>query len=111
MQAGPPGFIRSIARAWAIYAPAADDDVIRRLAYAADDTAEIEDEWAQRIIDLADGRSVGEIVDTLYGEELRAGAWMADIGIWSAHYAGSVIKVVLDLADRGYIQLRDASRS
>lgn len=68
----------------------------------------MEGDWERRIVDLADGRSVGEIIAIIYGEELKAGAWMVDIGIWSDLFARSVITVINELADRGYIQLRGA---
>ena len=75
----------------------------RRLVHSTPDTPVLEDRWARRIMELGDGRSVMEIIETIYGEELRAGAWMADIGLWSHLCARSVAKVIHELEDRGYI--------
>jgi hypothetical protein len=79
----------------------------RQLVYAVAEAPGDEYHWAKTIIELGDGRSVREIIETIYRDELSAGAWMADIGLWSDLYAREVTEAIHDLAIRGYIVLRD----
>ena len=83
----------------------------RQLVYAVTEAPWDECHWAKTIIELGDGRSVREIIETIYKDELSAGAWMADIGLWSDLYARGVTEAIHDLAIRGYIVLRDPACS
>ena len=65
-----------------------------------------EDELGARIVELGNGRSVAEIVEILYHDELRSGAWIADIGIWSHLFARTIIKLINQLADEGHLLLK-----
>jgi sulfate adenylyltransferase len=67
---------------------------------APDDSA---DPWERRILELCDGRPLGEIIEALYREEVRKGAWMADIGLWKGLFDKNVIGTIAILADKGYI--------
>ena len=107
MASNPLKLIRTVAKALASTDP--DPQMTRQLVYAMSDTHGVGDELARRVIELGDGRSVGEIIAIIYGQELGAGAWAVNIGIWSDIFAQSVIKIINDLSDTGYIRLRDAS--
>ena len=59
----------------------------------------------RRIVELADGRSLAEIIQILYAEEVRAGAWIVDIALWKEVFDGSVMVAVRRLAERGCLYL------
>ena len=107
MASNPLKLIRTVAKALVSNDP--DPQMTRQLVYAMSDAHGVRDELAMRVIELGDGRSVGEIIAIIYGQELGAGAWAGDIGIWSDIFAQRVVRVIDDLADTGYIRLRDAS--
>ena len=65
----------------------------------------VEDPLQRRIIALADGRSMSEIIDILYGEEVCAGAWAADIGIWKGRFRDDATKVIGEIVRLGYISV------
>ena len=79
--------------------------------YRTMDVPDPQDPWELRIVQLANGRSVEELVAVLFHEELRAGAWMSDIGLWRGLFSRSVMDAVADLAERGIISLREADES
>ena len=89
---------------------AAPEDVVTRTAHRLVESTDLHDGWAKRVIELADGRTVGEIATTIYGDELRCGAWIADIGLWRHLYYRSVIAAVEEMAERGHIALSEAGR-
>jgi len=66
---------------------------------------EVKDIWEKRIIDLVNGKTIDEILDAMFSQEVRAGAWMVDIGIWRNLFEQDVVKTIGELADRGYISL------
>ena len=70
------------------------------------------DTWERRIFELSDGRSIGEIGEILYREEIMAGASMADIGLWKGLFYRNLANTVGELASRGYLRLssREAPR-
>ena len=57
-------------------------------------------------MELGDGRSVGEIIQVLYQEQLSRGARLVDLGIWKGLFETSVINTIGDLADRGVVQTK-----
>jgi hypothetical protein len=65
----------------------------------------VKDPWLRRIIELADGKSVEEISEALYLEELRAGAWDADIGFWRTTFYREVGQTIGKLASQGYVRM------
>ena len=68
----------------------------------------LEDPWERRIVDLSDGRSVGEIQEILYTEELIAGAGAADIGMWRELFDRGVSTTIGELVSRGLLRLSPA---
>ena len=102
----PLALIRAMAKALAYHDP--DSETTRQLVYASSDIQGIDDELARRVIELGNGRSVGDVIAIIYSEEIRAGAWAVDIGIWSDIFAQSVLGIINDLADTGYILLKGA---
>ena len=56
-------------------------------------------------MELGDGRTVAGIMDVLFCEEVRAGAWMVDIGLWKPLYDRDVVETIYRLAAEGYIRL------
>jgi hypothetical protein len=82
--------------------PAQDDALwkgVYRLKAADDGTGP----WERRVLELCDGRPLSEIIHILYREEVRKGAWLADIGLWRNLFDQSVIDTIAGLIDRGYI--------
>jgi hypothetical protein len=67
------------------------------------ESREVKDTWPRRVIELADGKSVEEIAEALYLEELRAGAWQADIGLWKSAFYREVAQTIGTLAGQGYV--------
>ena len=67
---------------------------------------ELEDVWEKRIIELSDGRSVGEIIDILFKQETRVGAGAVDIGLWRNVFDKRALKAISELNERGFIRLR-----
>ena len=82
----------------------------QQVVYRVKGANEVKDAWERRIIDLADGRPIIEILDALFREEIKAGAWVVDIGIWRSFFDQSVIKTIGELADQGYICLEPSIR-
>jgi hypothetical protein len=70
-----------------------------------------QDPLEQRIVELGDGRSAGEITDILYVEEIRAGAWIVDIALWKHLFDDSVAVTIRELADKGYLRVEPNSGS
>jgi sulfate adenylyltransferase len=99
--------VRVIRRLTQIFSPKlAHDDALWRGVYrlkAADDGI---DPWERRILELCDGRPLGEVIHILYREEVWKGAWLADIGLWRNLFDQSVIDTIAGLIDRGYINPR-----
>ena len=63
------------------------------------------DSWERTIVERCHGQSIPKVVETLYLEELRKGAGLADIGIWKSLFDLTVLAAVNKLADQGYIRL------
>jgi len=61
--------------------------------------------WERRIIELGDRRPLSEIIEILYIDELKAGAWAADIGLWKHLFDRTVVETVATLASKGYLSL------
>ena len=77
----------------------------QHLVFRVAEAREVKDPWLRRIIELADGKSVEEISEALYSEELRAGAWDADIGFWRTAFCREVAKTIGKLASQGYVRI------
>ena len=65
------------------------------------------DAWEKRILELSDGRTVEEIIDSLFREEVQRGGASADIGIWKGLFDRAVAREILHLVGRGMIHLAD----
>ena len=81
------------------------DETKRQLVCRSRDAQPQTNAWERRIIDLSDGRPLFEIMEVLYIDELKAGAWSADIGLWKHLFDRSVVETVLALAGRGCLSL------
>ena len=57
-------------------------------------------------MELSDGKPMGEIIETLYREEIKAGAWLVDVGLWKNIFDQSVVKTINQLAGRGLVRLQ-----
>ena len=105
MVANPIRLLRYLARTLVPDYRARDDDITRQTVSRAARPGQVDDKWAQRILELSDGRTVGEIGAIMYAEELRAGAWIVDIGLWGELLQLSIIDSITDLSDRGLLHL------
>ena len=83
------------------------DESTHQLVYRVVEASRIEGAYEKRIVELADGRSIGQIVEALYREEVNAGAWEADIGLWKGLFSKCLIEVIGNLTQRGYISLAE----
>ena len=77
-----------------------------RCQNGGDDSGNVKDPWQRRIIELSDVRSVGEINEILYREEIMAGASAVDIGLWKQLFCRCVTDEIAELERRGYIRLQ-----
>ena len=64
----------------------------------------LENPWIKRILELADGKTVDEIVDVLYLEEMRRGGWLADIGFVKGFFQREIEDILNSLEDAGYLR-------
>ena len=62
--------------------------------------------WEKRIVELADGRSLHEIMRTLYHEQLERGAGLVDVGTWKSFFDREVMDTIGDLVRKGYLQVK-----
>ena len=84
-----------------------DERTARQLVYRLNGPQKGYEGWERRIVELANGRSVAEVVSVLYREELGRGAWITDVGVWSGLFVRSVLRVLCELSARGDIRLTD----
>ena len=84
---------------------AVSDETKRQLVCRSRNGQEQTNAWERRIIELSDGRPLSEIIETLYIDELKAGAWAADIGLWKHLFDRSVVETVHTLASRGCLSV------
>ncbi|MCH8206839.1 MAG: hypothetical protein IH956_07515, partial [Chloroflexi bacterium] len=75
------------------------------LVYRAGPTDMIADPWERRIAEMGDGRPTGEIVEAIWREEIEAGAWVVDIGLWKGLFNQKVVQAIDELAQRGVIHI------
>jgi hypothetical protein len=81
-------------------------EISGRLIYRMTATPELHDAWERRIIDLCDGKSVNDLIQALYSEELGRGGWIVDIGMWKNLFDHQVVRAINELAEQGYICLK-----
>lgn len=77
----------------------------QQLVFRLVEAREVKDRWLRRIIELADGKSVEEIAEALYLEELRAGACDTDIGFWRTSFCRDVAKAIATLVSQGHARM------
>ena len=80
--------------------------ISNQFVYKVTDVGTITGALEQRIVKLANGNTVGEIIEILYREEILLGAWIVDIAMWKGVYVQSVISTIRELANMGYIYLK-----
>ena len=97
--------ILSMARTFRRISLFPSDETARKFVFRTGDVNAGANGWAGRIVEMGDGRSVSEIVSAIYLEELQAGAWAADIGLWSQFFAIRVIEVIDQLTAQGLIRV------
>lgn len=68
-------------------------------------TLSVEHPWQQRIVELADGRPLREVIEVLYQEQLDRGARLTDLGMWKSLFDRQVTAAAGDLVHRGVIDL------
>ena len=88
----------------------ADEGSHARRVFRADGRLLPRDPLERRIVELGDGRTAREIMETLFLEEIRAGAWIVDIALWKYIFDRSVAVTIRQLADRGYLKLEPKIR-
>lgn len=79
--------------------------ITKQLVYRAVEASAVQDPWERRIIELGEGRSIGEITEILYREEIRSGASAVDIGLWKSVFAEGVVNDIVGLVSRGSLRL------
>jgi hypothetical protein len=77
----------------------------QQFVFRVAEASAVKDTWLRRIIELADGKSVEEISEALYLEELRAGAGDADIGFWRTTFCREVAKTIAKLTGQRYVRV------
>ena len=82
------------------------DDIMQQIVFRTREVDGVTNDWEKRIIELSDGRSTAEIIETLSKEEVRMGAWAADIGLWKGLFDRDVMATIRELATQGYIKLQ-----
>lgn len=100
----PVEMIRNLAR-MLVLKPAGSEDA-SWLVYRVTQADEVRDSWKRRLIELADGRSISEIQETLYRQEIIGGASEVDIGMWKNLFDQSVLKTIDELANCGHVCLK-----
>jgi len=93
--------MRTLARMFDLVS--ASNWITRQLVYRTVAPSAVQDPWERSIIELADGRSIGEITEILYREEIRSGAWALDIGLWRHLFDHCVVNTIRKLESQGYI--------
>ena len=105
----PRARVRKVAGGLAQWMVSANEGDYARRVFRASDRCLPRDPVEQRIVELGDGRSAGEITETLYVDEIRAGAWIVDIALWKYVFDSSVGVTIRQLTDKGYLNLEPKS--
>ena len=77
-----------------------------RWVYRKSGSREPRDSWERRIFELSSGRTISEIKEVMYSQEILAGASVADIGLWKSVFCHSVAETIHELAARGDLVLQ-----
>lgn len=98
--------LRKLARKF--LAETVNSETAQQRVFRLVDSKDLQDTWRRRIIELSDGKSISEITEILYREELKMGAWVVDIGLWKHLFDQGVITTLVELAQSGYVCLKPA---
>ena len=79
------------------------EEITQRRVYVSTGDWEVGDLWERRIVELCDGKTVGEIIQALYSQEVGKGSWMSDIGMWKTLFDREVVRTIDRLAEKGYL--------
>ena len=103
-QGTPMGLITSLAK---FLAPdTAQGDITDTRVYRKPGSRAQKDNWDRRILELSSGRTISEIKEVMYREEILAGASVADIGLWKSVFCQNVADTIHELPARGDLILR-----
>lgn len=79
----------------------------RQVLYRTAGADAVADPCMKRIMQLADGRPIAEVVESLYLEAVQSGAAVADIGMWQGIFYREMAEKIRALADQGYLMIID----
>jgi hypothetical protein len=79
------------------------------LVYRTEEPGTVADPWERRIAEMGDGRTADKIVEAIWLDEIKAGAWIVDIGLWRGLFDQKVFQTIDELAQRGIIHIVPAS--
>ncbi len=65
----------------------------------------VQDPLDRRIIELGEGRSIGEIIEILYREETRSGGSAVYLRPWKGLYGQCLVNTIGQLRRLGYVRL------
>lgn len=68
-------------------------------------TLSIESPWERRIVEVADGRPITEVIEVLYQEQLDRGARLTDLGMWKSLFDRRVTADIGALVHQGVIDV------
>ena len=88
-----------------------ENEGLQQIVYRRSSARYSSDPWKRAVFQQCHGQSVGNIVNALYLDELRRGAWLVDIGIWKSLFDRTVLTAIRELADEGYIYLSAAGEN
>ena len=83
----------------------------KQLVYRMTDASRFKDGWERRIIELGDGKCIDEIIEILYREEIKMGAWQVDIGLWKGIFDHGVLNTISELTNGRHIYLKPGDDS
>ena len=87
------------------------DDFMQQIICRTREVNGVTNDWEKRIVELSDGRTTAEIIEIRFKEEVRMGAWAADIGLWKGLFDRDVMATIRELARQGYIKLQPEAYS
>ena len=75
------------------------------LVYRVEGASEVTDLWEGRIVRLCNGRSVKNLMTSLYTQELKQGGSGSDIGMWKRLFDEQIINTIDKLEREQIIRL------
>ena len=71
-----------------------------------DSGAGMPDDWERRILKLCDGRPISRVAETLFNEEISAGGWAIDLGLYKGLFARRVFSAIAELVGKGSLHVK-----